>query len=194
MFKSRVLLTSTALVCGLAAAAPAFAQNDQEDVIRVDGRYLSLDQLNAVKTPTPIIDVPQSLSIVSEVQIAEQGFANLGDILRYTPGLSISQGEGHRDAINIRGNQATGDFFLNGIRDDVQYYRPLYNLEQVEILRGSNALLFGRGGGGGVINRVTKSPVSGEDFTQASVSLDTFGAYRSPATPMRFSPAQRRFA
>jgi catecholate siderophore receptor len=178
MFKSRVLLTSTALVCGLAAAAPAFAQNDQEDVIRVDGRYLSLDQLNAVKTPTPIIDVPQSLSIVSEVQIAEQGFANLGDILRYTPGLSISQGEGHRDAINIRGNQATGDFFLNGIRDDVQYYRPLYNLEQVEILRGSNALLFGRGGGGGVINRVTKSPVSGEDFTQASVSLDTFGAYQ----------------
>lgn len=178
MFKSRVLLTSTALVCGLAAAAPAFAQNDQEDVIRVDGRYLSLDQLNAVKTPTPIIEVPQSLSIVSEVQIAEQGFANLGDILRYTPGLSISQGEGHRDAINIRGNQATGDFFLNGIRDDVQYYRPLYNLEQVEILRGSNALLFGRGGGGGVINRVTKSPVSGEDFTQASVSLDTFGAYQ----------------
>ena len=178
MFKSRVLLTSTALVCGLAAAAPAFAQNDQEDVIRVDGRYLSLDQLNAVKTPTPIIDVPQSLSIVSEVQIAEQGFANLGDILRYTPGLSISQGEGHRDAINIRGNQATGDFFLNGIRDDVQYYRPLYNLEQVEILRGSNALLFGRGGGGGVINRVTKSPVSGEDFIQASVSLDTFGAYQ----------------
>ena len=178
MFKSRVLLTSTALVCGLAAAAPAFAQNDQEDVIRVDGRYLSLDQLNAVKTPTPIIDVPQSLSIVSEVQIAEQGFANLGDILRYTPGLSISQGEGHRDAINIRGNQATGDFFLNGIRDDVQYYRPLYNLEQVEILRGSNALLFGRGGGGGVINRVTKSPVSGEGFTQASVSLDTFGAYQ----------------
>ena len=178
MFKSRVLLTSTALVCGLAAAAPAFAQNDQEDVIRVDGRYLSLDQLNAVKTPTPIIDVPQSLSIVSEVQIAEQGFANLGDILRYTPGLSISQGEGHRDAINIRGNQATGDFFLNGIRDDVQYYRPLYNLAQVEILRGSIALLFGRGGGGGLINRVTKPPVSGEDFTQASVSLDTFGAYQ----------------
>ncbi len=177
MFKSRVLLASTVLACGL-AAAPALAQDGGEDVIRVDGRYLSLDQLNAVKTPTPIIDVPQSLSIVSEVQIAEQGFANLGDILRYTPGLSVSQGEGHRDAINIRGNQATGDFFLNGIRDDVQYYRPLYNLKQVEILRGSNALLFGRGGGGGVINRVTKSPVSGEDFTEASASLDSFGAYQ----------------
>ncbi|MAK64707.1 MAG: TonB-dependent siderophore receptor [Maricaulis sp.] len=177
MFKSRVLLASTALLFGL-AAAPALAQDDQEDVIRVDGRYLSLDQLNAVKTPTPIIDVPQSLTIVSDVQIAEQGFANLGDILRYTPGLSISQGEGHRDAINIRGNQATGDFFLNGIRDDVQYFRPLYNLEQVEILRGSNALLFGRGGGGGVINRVTKSPTLEEDFTEASASLDTFGAYQ----------------
>ncbi|WP_203290828.1 TonB-dependent receptor [Maricaulis parjimensis] len=176
MFKSRVLLATTALTLGL-GAAPVFAQED-EDVIRVDGRYLSLDQLNAVKTPTPIIDVPQSLSIVPEVQILEQGYDNLGDILRYTPGLSTSQGEGHRDAINIRGNQSTADFFLNGIRDDVQYYRPLYNLEQVEILRGSNALLFGRGGGGGVINRVTKSPSLEEDFTDASASLNTFGAYQ----------------
>jgi catecholate siderophore receptor len=171
-----LLLASATLSCTLISGT-ALAQ-EPEDVIQVQGRFLSLDQLNAVKTPTPVIDVPQSLSIISDVQIREQGFGNLGDILRYTPGLSISQGEGHRDAINIRGNQATGDFFLNGIRDDVQYYRPLYNLEQVEILRGSNALLFGRGGGGGVVNRVTKSPVFNETFSSVSASLDTFGAYQ----------------
>ncbi len=147
------------------------------DQIIVEGRYLSLDKLNAVKTPTPIIDIPQSLSIISEEQIAEQSFSNFGDILRYTPGLSISQGEGHRDAIIIRGNQTTADFFLDGVRDDVQYFRPFYNIQQIEILRGANALLFGRGGGGGVINRVTKKPQIGEQFTQGTASVDTFGAY-----------------
>ena len=56
----------------------------------------------------------------------------------------------------IRGNSTSADFFLNGVRDDVQYYRDLYNLDRVEALKGPNAMIFGRGGGGGVINRVTK--------------------------------------
>ncbi len=173
------LMASTALSSFFTAGAMAESINtDADDVITVTGRYLSLDQVNGLKTPTPIIDVPQSLSIVSADQIEAQAFTNIGDILRYTPGLSISQGEGHRDAINIRGNQTTADFFLNGVRDDVQYYRPLYNLEQVEVLRGSNALLFGRGGGGGVINRVTKSAEIGEQFAGTRASVDTFGAYQ----------------
>jgi catecholate siderophore receptor len=56
----------------------------------------------------------------------------------------------------IRGNSSSADFFVNGVRDDVQYYRDLYNLERVEAIKGPNAMVFGRGGGGGVINRVTK--------------------------------------
>lgn len=174
-----ILLASTAAMTLTSGAAFADdAATDTADVIVVEGRFLSLDQVNALKTPTPIIDVPQSFSIVSEVQIENQAFTSLADILRYTPGLAVSQGEGHRDAIIIRGNQTTADFFLNGVRDDVQYYRPLYNLEQVEILRGANALLFGRGGGGGVVNRVTKSPVVGEAFTSVRAGIDTFGAYQ----------------
>ena len=163
-----------------ALATQAVAQTSPrlpDDEIIVRGKYLSIDELNAVKTPTPIINIPQSLSIISEDQIREQAFTNFGDILRYSPGLSISQGEGHRDAINIRGQQTTADFFLDGVRDDVQYFRPLYNIEQVEILRGSNALLFGRGGAGGIINRVTKKANIGESFTALTASLDTFGAY-----------------
>ena len=150
--------------------------DDYVDEIVVEGRTLSLDKLNAVKTPTPIIDIPQSLSIISNEQIADQAFTSIGDILRYTPGLSVSQGEGNRDAIVIRGNSSTADFFIDGLRDDVQYFRPLYNIEQIEILRGSNALLFGRGGGG-VINRVTKRPVIGEQFAGFTTGADTFGAY-----------------
>ena len=143
----------------------------------MQGQYLSSSKVNAVKSPTPIINIPQSVSIVSAEQIKDQAFTNIGDVTRYTPGLTSSQGEGHRDAIIIRGQQTTADFFQDGVRDDVQYYRPLYNLEQVEILRGSNALLFGRGGTGGIVNRVTKKAELDEIFTGVNASIDTLGAY-----------------
>ena len=174
---SCVVLAGSAIADDREDALLRIASMNVDDGIVVEGRYLSLDKLNAVKTPTPIIDVPQSLSIVSSEQIAEQSFQDFGDVLQYTPGLSISQGEGHRDALIIRGNQTTSDFFIDGLRDDVQYFRPFYNLERIEILRGSNALLFGRGGIGGVINRVTKTPVYGDQFTGFAASVDTFGAY-----------------
>ena len=151
--------------------------DERIEEIVVEGKYLSIDKVDAVKTPTPVLNIPQSLTILTEKKIQEQAFQNLGDVMRYTPGLSISQGEGHRDAIIIRGIQTTADFFVDGIRDDVQYFRPLYNASQVEVLRGPNALLFGRGGGGGVVNRVQKKAELGQDFTELDISLDTFGSY-----------------
>ncbi len=162
-----------ALTCATVLTTGASAEMEE---IVVEGKFLSIDKLDSVKTPTPILNVPQSLSIVTESQIRDQAFMSFGDVLRYTPGLAISQGEGHRDAIIIRGIQTTADFFIDGIRDDVQYYRPLYNVEQVEVLRGPNALLFGRGGGGGVINRVQKQPMLNEQFTALNAAADTFGA------------------
>ena len=135
------------------------------DEVVVEAPYLSSSESNSIKTPTPIIDVPQSLSIITADQIAAQGFTSIGDIIDYTPGVNTSQGEGHRDAVVFRGVRSTADFYIDGVRDDVQYYRPLYNLEQVEILRGPNALLFGRGGTGGILNRVTKKGEIGQDFT-----------------------------
>ena len=110
----------------------------------------------ATKTDTPLRDTPQSVSIVNRRLIADQSMQNMADVVRYIPSISMGQGEGHRDAPTIRGNSSTADFFVDGIRDDAQYYRDVYNLERVEALKGSNAMIFGRGGGGGVINRVTK--------------------------------------
>jgi catecholate siderophore receptor len=153
--------------------------DDQREII-VTGRsegYLALDIVRAAKTPTSLIDIPQAISVYTREQIEDQALQDLADVLRYTPGVSSNQGEGHRDQISIRGQDTTADFFVDGIRDDIQYYRPLYNLERVEILKGSNALLFGRGGGGGVVNRVTKTPVLGETFYGGSASVDTFGAF-----------------
>ena len=172
------MLRAAIAAAGLLLMAPTFADDggfDEEIVVKA--KYLSIDKINSVKTPTPIVNVPQSLTILTEDQINEQAFRNFGDVLRYTPGLSISQGEGHRDAIIIRGQQTTADFFIDGIRDDVQYFRPLYNVQQVEILRGSNALLFGRGGGGGVINRVQKKAEFGDTFTRINAGIDTLESH-----------------
>jgi catecholate siderophore receptor len=165
-----------ALVINLSMVTNIFAQSDPEEII-VKGKVLYSDQVTALKTPVPIIDVPQTLSIVTDEDIRKQGFRELGDIVRYTPGVNTSQGEGHRDSIVFRGVRSTADFYLDGVRDDVQYYRSLYNLEQVEILRGPNALLFGRGGTGGIINRVTKKAVLGDAFGSFDMGADTFGAF-----------------
>jgi len=110
----------------------------------------------ATKTDTPLRDAPQSVTTVNRQLITDQSMQNMADVVRYIPSISMGQGEGHRDAPTIRGNSSTADFFVDGIRDDAQYYRDTYNLERVEALKGSNAMIFGRAGGGGVINRVTK--------------------------------------
>ena len=158
----------------VAQDAPPADETRVLDPVQVSRTYLTNEKFSGTKTLTPVIDVPQSLSVVSATDIVEKGFTNIGDILRYTPGASIGQGEGHRDQITIRGQNTTADFFLDGLRDDVQYFRPLYNIEQVEILRGANAMIFGRGGGGGIINRVTKRPDFDGDFTGLTANVDTF--------------------
>jgi catecholate siderophore receptor len=162
-----------------AAAAEAAADDTGErgPNIVVTGDVLYANQINALKSPTPIIDVPQSLSITTADQIVQQGFDSVADIVGYTPGVTTSQGEGHRDSVVFRGVRSTADFFVDGVRDDVEYYRGLYNLEQVEILRGPNALLFGRGGTGGILNRVTKKGVVGETFAGFRASAGSIGAY-----------------
>ena len=151
------------------------AQNQVIEEVLVSGQYLYTDTINALKTPTPILDVPQSLSIVSAEDIRARGFNSIGEVINYLPGVTTSQGEGHRDAVVFRGVRSTADFYIDGVRDDVQYFRPLYNLEQVEVLRGPNALLFGRGGTGGVLNRVTKKAQLDESFTASQVSADSLG-------------------
>lgn len=135
---------------------------------------------SATRTDTPLQDVPQSVSIVTQDQIDDQAMRSIGDVVRYLPGVTIGQGEGHRDQITLRGNNSTADFFIDGLRDDIQYYRPLYNLERVEVLRGPNAMIFGRGGGGGVVNRVTKQPLL-DMLIGGGASVNSFGAWHAGA-------------
>jgi catecholate siderophore receptor len=163
-----------------AGALEAAALDDQGEVgtIVVTGtrdRYSPDETSTATRTPTPLNDIPQAISIVTERQIEDQALFSIADVLRSVPGATIGQGEGHRDQVTIRGNNSTADFFTDGVRDDVQYYRGLYNVERVEVLKGPNAMIFGRGGGGGVINRVLKRPAA-DELIAASLSANSFDA------------------
>lgn len=126
------------------------------DQISASHKYSARWSSAAAKTARPLRDTPQSVAIITQSLIAEQSMQSMSDAMRYLPGVTMAQGEGHRDAPTIRGQNTTADFFVDGVRDDAQYLRDLYNVESVELLAGSNAMAFGRGGGGGVVNRVIK--------------------------------------
>ena len=145
------------------------------DDFEVVGKYLQSDEIASLKTPTPIEDIPKSVTILTSDLIALQDLTSIAGIADYVPGIIAGQGEGHRDDILFRGQKSTADFFVDGVRDDVQYYRPLYNVEQVEVLKGANALFFGRGGTGGLINRVTKTAKLADNFTNYKLSFDDLG-------------------
>ena len=145
------------------------------------GGYLTEAVSSATKTLSPLRDIPQSISVVTAEQIKDQSFQSVADVVTYVPGIASHQGENNRDQLVIRGNSTSADFFMNGVRDDVQYYRDLYNVDRIEAIKGPNAMIFGRGGGGGVINRVTKEAaftslreisVQGGSFRNRRVTAD----------------------
>jgi catecholate siderophore receptor len=185
-----MLRLSASIIAVLSASAfwqPAFAEDafdvdayDDSRTIIVTGLsegYLATNSVTATKTDTPLIDIPQTINVVTREQLDDQAHHSLADILRYVPGTTVGQGEGNRDQITLRGQNTTADFFLDGVRDDVQYYRGLYNIERVEVLKGPYALIFGRGGGGGIINRVQKSPLSDDFIYAGQASINSLGAY-----------------
>ena len=183
---SRVKLTlAAALACGSApvyaadAAADASASADQRDIVITGQRveYGVRVTSTATKTNTDIKNIPQALTVVSSGQIADQQLRSIADLLNFVPGASYGSGEGNRDQIVLRGNSSTADFFVDGVRDDVQYFRDFYNIDRVEVLKGPNAMIFGRGGGGGIVNRVLKRP-SLNPYRAMTASGDGWGGFR----------------
>ena len=179
---------AVALACG---AAPAFAA-ETAAADAVTSADASADQIvvtgervpygveatsTATKTPTDIRNVPQALTVVTKAQIDDQQLRSVGDLLLFVPGASYNSGEGNRDTLVLRGNSSTADFFVDGVRDDVQYFRDFYNVDRVEVLKGPNAMIFGRGGGGGIVNRVLKRPTFAA-ARSAPASADNWGARR----------------
>ena len=153
-------VTTTVAVSRDQLAAPMFVlpvAGLQENVtVNATSGYRVPLVSSSTRTPTALRDIPQAITVVTDAQIKDQLMTSVADVMRYVPGVTTHQGENNRDQVIIRGNSSSADFFVNGVRDDVQYDRDLYNLDRVEALKGPNALTFGRGGAGGVINRIVK--------------------------------------
>src|SRR5690242_12795850 len=161
-----------ALGCAGGSTGVAHAQSRTEQVLpevkveataeRADGPvegYRANRSGTFTKTDTPLKDVPASVTVVPGEVMRDSAMQSLGDVFRYVPGALMHQGEGNRDQVVLRGMSTTADFYVDGVRDDAQVFRDLYNLERVEVLKGPSGMAFGRGGAGGVVNRVTKVPV-----------------------------------
>ena len=162
------------------AAATADAGDGSQETVVVKGErsiYGEKSTSTATKTNTEIRNIPQALTVVSEQQIQDQALRSFSDLLTFVPGASPATGESNRDTFTLRGNSSTADFFADGLRDDVQYFRDFYNVDRVEVLKGPNAMIFGRGGGGGIVNRVLKRPTF-RDQRDTLVSTDSYGGLR----------------
>jgi catecholate siderophore receptor len=156
-----ILVPGTSALAATDALATEATTEEQQaaQVIVVTGsreEYGVKSTITGTKTVTALKDIPQAISVVSEAQIEDQSLRSIADLLYFVPGATPGTGESNRDQITLRGNNTTADFFVDGLRDDAQYFRDFYNLDRVEVLKGPNAMIFGRGGGGGVVNRVTK--------------------------------------
>ncbi|MBI3701669.1 MAG: TonB-dependent siderophore receptor [Afipia sp.] len=165
------------------AAAPVVAQQpqakpaDTHDTRTGTVGYYANSTAVATKTNTPLINIPQSVNVITKDFIKDSGAQQLTDITRYVPGVAIHQGEGNRDELVIRGVDSSANFFVNGFRDDVQYFRDLYNTQSIEVIKGPSALTFGRGAGGGLVNRTLKE-ADGQRIYEATMQTGSYGDRR----------------
>lgn len=189
----RASLNAGILALALLGASAGFAQSASTpsylpenpqvielETLEVNGNhdaYAVTHTITGTKTDTALVNVPQAITVITADLINDQSMKSIGDVTRYVPGVGIAQGEGNRDTPVLRGNSTTADFFVNGVRDDVQYMRDLYNVERVEVLKGPNAMIFGRGGSGGIINRITKI-ANGSTLRELSFQTGGWDEYR----------------
>ena len=167
------LLSGTGLIARLTSANTFSVEirvsSEHVDVTAATTSYRIEGSATATKTLTPLRDIPQTLNVIPRDLLIDQGAQSIGAAMKNVPGVSVAQGEGNRDQIVLRGINTATDFFVNGIRDDQERFRDLYNVATVEVVQGPAAVLFGRGGGGGVVNVVTQSPLAG---APSEVSLE----------------------
>lgn len=169
-----------ALVAGLAfAGSPALASDNATTEKKNDGTLPAVE-VNAQKEAPAYMatktrvgkveqdphDIPQAVTTVTSQLLQEQQAGSLQEAMRNVAGISFNAAEGGRagDNMNLRGFYTFGDMYLDGIRDTAQYNRETFNFEQLDVLRGAGAMLFGRGQAGGVINQVTKVPLAQDQY------------------------------
>ena len=182
---------SLALGCVGFLASPALADDAaQSNVEQRDDREIVVTgerperELESPKATAPLLDTPQTVTVISDQTLRRQNLLTLRDALATIPGITFGAGEGgggYGDTINLRGYSASSDITQDGVRDSAQYSRTdPFNLQQIEIYNGSNSVFNGAGSVGGTINLVSKVPQS-EDLSILSAAVGTDHYYRATA-------------
>lgn len=178
-----------ALSCvGALVAAPAYASDlpadaaatsaDQRGDIIVNGQ-LESTEVESPKTTAPLLDTPQTVTVISDQVLRQQNLLTLRDALATIPGITFGAGEGgggYGDSINLRGYSANNDVTVDGVRDSAQYSRTdPFNLQQIEVYNGANSVFNGSGSVGGTVNLVSKTPQASDlTILQAAVGTDNY--------------------
>lgn len=147
------------------AATPAKDETTVLPKITVQSEVENKYKANAVSSPKytqPLVDTPQTISVIKKELLKEQGATSLTEALRNTPGITLQLGENGNtsagDSFQMRGFDTKNSIYLDGIRDIGAISRDIYNLEQIEVVKGPSGAEAGRGGAGGYINLVSKLP------------------------------------
>ncbi|QYU69048.1 TonB-dependent siderophore receptor [Leptolyngbya sp. 15MV] len=172
---------AAALVTGATlTSAPVMAEAESEDAVQpsitVTGQYTATE-LSTPQHQLPLLDTPQSVTVIEDDLLAEQGRRTLRDTMRNVTGISFQAGEGNPpgggDAFSVRGFSARDDIFVDGIRDPGNYFRDPFYAERVEVTKGPASAFAGRGNVGGTVNIVTRQPVLENSFGgEATVGTD----------------------
>ncbi len=185
-------VTAAAGIAAAQTAAPAPAQPAADDTtvrlpaISVEGSGARTDYQATVpslpKLSQPLLDTPQTINVIPQQVIQDQGVTQTREALRMVPGVSLAAGEAgaQGDNLTLRGFTARNDFFLDGMRDFGSYYRDPFNQESIEVLKGPSSILFGRGSTGGVVNQVSKQPMLAP-LSAGSLAFGTDGTKRITA-------------
>ncbi|MDX3906522.1 MAG: TonB-dependent siderophore receptor [Pigmentiphaga sp.] len=155
------------------------AATDRETATGPVYGYAAQRSATATKTDTPLVETPQSVTVVTRDQMVDQGATSIQDALGYAAGVrSDAYGLDSRvDSVRVRG--ASPDTYLDGLRQAYDYYTSTtrtepYTLERLEVLRGPSAMLYGQGSTGGIVNMVSKRPLA-EFQGEAGIQLGNHG-------------------
>jgi len=168
-----------ALACG-AGAQVTHAQSAQAPTrlsdITVTAPGIKPERSASVKLPVPLLDTPQTVTVIPKEVMEEQNVHSLKRVLQNVPGITFNAGEGRGgmgDNISVRGFSGNSNMQVDGLRDSAQTTRSdLFNMEAVEVTKGSNSTVGGAGTTGGTINMVSKQPRA-ESFTEIGAGLGT---------------------
>jgi catecholate siderophore receptor len=151
--------------------------------VQVDGEsgFRATTASSASRIPLDLVDTPQSVDVLTSELLRTRAVESMKQAVEVVPAVGLQLGEGRRDNFFIRGFNAVGDMYIDGVRDDAQYYRDLSNTERIEVLEGPAAALYGRGSSGGLINRITKKPSMEGTLGEFSYTAGSYDEQRGQA-------------